>query len=88
MDRGKLAQYAQSQNNFSTGLRTFQVCFAVLKIIFRPSPYANFLTPITVFSKDQSLLLLFFSATHQNFPNNLRKKIPLTLLMPQCSITA
>ncbi|MFI0348288.1 MAG: hypothetical protein ACH346_05915, partial [Chthoniobacterales bacterium] len=45
----KLAQYAQPQNDFSTGSRTFQVCFAVLKIIFRPSPYANLLTPITVF---------------------------------------
>ncbi|MFI0347281.1 MAG: hypothetical protein ACH346_00720 [Chthoniobacterales bacterium] len=49
MDRCKLAQYAQPQNVFSTGLRTFQVCFAVLKIIFRPSLYANLLTPITVF---------------------------------------
>ncbi|MFI0348788.1 MAG: hypothetical protein ACH346_08560, partial [Chthoniobacterales bacterium] len=49
MARYKLAQYAQPQNDFSTGLRTFQVCFAVLKIIFRPSPYANLLTPITVF---------------------------------------
>ncbi|MFI0347434.1 MAG: hypothetical protein ACH346_01495, partial [Chthoniobacterales bacterium] len=42
-------QYAQPQNDFSTGSRTFQVCFAVLKIIFRPSLYANLLTPITVF---------------------------------------
>ncbi|MFI0348590.1 MAG: hypothetical protein ACH346_07505 [Chthoniobacterales bacterium] len=50
MDRCKLAQYAQPQNVFSTSLRTFQVCFAVLKIIFRPSLYANLLTPITVFS--------------------------------------
>ncbi|MFI0347158.1 MAG: hypothetical protein ACH346_00075 [Chthoniobacterales bacterium] len=50
MDRYKLAQYAQPQNDFSTGSRTFQVCFAVLKITFRPSLYANLLTPITVFS--------------------------------------
>ncbi|MFI0348594.1 MAG: hypothetical protein ACH346_07525, partial [Chthoniobacterales bacterium] len=49
MARCKLAQYAQPQNDFSTGSRTFQVCFAVLKIIFRPSLYANLLTPITVF---------------------------------------
>ncbi|MFI0348442.1 MAG: hypothetical protein ACH346_06740, partial [Chthoniobacterales bacterium] len=49
MARYKLAQYAQPQNDFSTGSRTFQVCFAVLKIIFRLSPYANLLTPITVF---------------------------------------
>ncbi|MFI0348069.1 MAG: hypothetical protein ACH346_04775, partial [Chthoniobacterales bacterium] len=49
MARYKLAQYAQPQNDFSTGLRIFQVCFAVLKIIFRPIPYANLLTPITVF---------------------------------------
>ncbi|MFI0347536.1 MAG: hypothetical protein ACH346_02005 [Chthoniobacterales bacterium] len=51
MARYKLAQYAQPQNDFSIGSRTFQVCFAVLKIIFRPSPYANLLilTPITVF---------------------------------------
>ncbi|MFI0348609.1 MAG: hypothetical protein ACH346_07605, partial [Chthoniobacterales bacterium] len=57
MARYKLAQYAQPQNDFSTGLRTFQVCFAVLKIIFRPSPYANLLTPITVFRLIHSLLI-------------------------------
>ncbi|MFI0347655.1 MAG: hypothetical protein ACH346_02615 [Chthoniobacterales bacterium] len=51
MDRGKLTQYAQPQNNFSTGLRTHWVCFTVLKIIFRLSLYVNFLTPITVFSQ-------------------------------------
>ncbi|MFI0348506.1 MAG: hypothetical protein ACH346_07070 [Chthoniobacterales bacterium] len=45
MDRGKLTQYAQPQNNFST----HWVCFTVLKIIFRLSLYVNFLTPITVF---------------------------------------
>ncbi|MFI0348141.1 MAG: hypothetical protein ACH346_05160 [Chthoniobacterales bacterium] len=49
MARCKLAQYAQPQNDFSIGSRTFQVCFAILKIIFRPSLYANLLTPITVF---------------------------------------
>ncbi|MFI0347223.1 MAG: hypothetical protein ACH346_00415 [Chthoniobacterales bacterium] len=37
------------QNDFSTGSRTFQVCFAILKIIFRLSLYINFLAPITVF---------------------------------------
>ncbi|MFI0348659.1 MAG: hypothetical protein ACH346_07855, partial [Chthoniobacterales bacterium] len=58
----KLAQYAQPQNDFSTGSRTFQVCFAVLKIIFRPSPYANLLTPITVF---RIKVIFSFSAATQ-----------------------
>ncbi|MFI0347294.1 MAG: hypothetical protein ACH346_00785 [Chthoniobacterales bacterium] len=47
--RYKLGQYAQPQNDFSTSSRTFQVCFAILKIIFRAIPDADFLTPITVF---------------------------------------
>ncbi|MFI0348582.1 MAG: hypothetical protein ACH346_07455 [Chthoniobacterales bacterium] len=50
MTRCKLAQYTQPKNDFLTGSRTFKVYFAVLKIIFRPSLYANLLTPITVFS--------------------------------------
>ncbi|MFI0347917.1 MAG: hypothetical protein ACH346_03970 [Chthoniobacterales bacterium] len=58
MARYKLAQYAQPQNDFSTGLRTFQVCFAVLKIIFRPSLYTNLLTPITVFRPIMNQALL------------------------------
>ena len=49
IDHRKLAQYAQPQNDFSTGLRTRWVCLTVLKIIFRPSLYANLSTPITAF---------------------------------------
>ncbi|MFI0347871.1 MAG: hypothetical protein ACH346_03725 [Chthoniobacterales bacterium] len=49
MDRGKLTQYAQPQNNFQKPSRTHWLCHGLLKIIFRLSSYVNFLTPITVF---------------------------------------
>ncbi|MFI0347914.1 MAG: hypothetical protein ACH346_03955 [Chthoniobacterales bacterium] len=48
MARYKLAQYAQPQNDLSTGSRTLQGIFAFLKIIFRPSPYANLLTSSSI----------------------------------------
>ncbi|MFI0347828.1 MAG: hypothetical protein ACH346_03500 [Chthoniobacterales bacterium] len=60
MDRGKLTQYAQPQNNFQKPSRTHWVCHGLLKVIFRLSSYVNFLTPITVFRIKISLPLPFF----------------------------